>query len=1698
MMNANNSILFMQQQPAQSSQRPSIIQTSNTHQSNYIVASSSSGSSSGGGTIKQNKAPQQILPKPAANTSLSSSSMHGGTQSIITSASSTKQIVTQSKMAIVQQQSNQTQHFQSPPHQSQQIMSHGSSSPSPQPQQVTQSGSIILPSGSQPLLLNQMPVLVQQNAPQGVQLIIRPQTPQLTAPSLVIHNRPQMQQPQPQQLLRILNANGSMQLATATTPTFIVSSQANIIQQNLQSMKTPTSGSATIGSIQQQNRQPQQLINIGQSMAQIQNLQLNGNLTQIQMPNGLNGQFIQQLPAQFQQNIGGFNQIQPITAIATNATFQSPPQGSNTSQNEIVPNVVSTSQANQIQFTTNQQSTITMSPVATSQSQLIQSEPPILSSPPSGITFNSQPQTVIVTGDKQLHEISSPPPSGNYSIIHQQPSGEMINIDMSHHHHHQQHHQQQHQTNVKPPRKPKKSKKKQAMELAAQQAAEYQAQQQQQQQQIQQSEAQVMMSPTRNSQAPTGKLDLANVMKLCGIMEDDDFMDSDEPMMEQMEQQPSEHTQTIHIPASSGNENQDIMITIPGAGGSSDQPFTFTIPSSSLENATSAEGSIIHSGDGKVGENIPFMIRFDSGEAQNGGQPYTISIPNLTEDGTVIEEGRNTEIITSTTAPTSMGSMCVPTFVNSVLNSSVTPTIQSQINEIQNQLMAMPPASTASTKPTKAPRQKKQATKKSKKQLEKTIEAITTTNAQVPTQIGNIQISQIDSTSMKNNNLGNKNINNQIQIMPILEKSQSCGGQNNSGQMIDKQRMQVPIMQQSVSHQNNQQQNNNHNSGGHQQHHHHQQGSTSNNSGPSQVNINVQQNQLINVTNNLQMQVIANPQQQQQHHHNSGAQPAPAPPSSNAHQSQSQNSVVTSQPTLNAQNLIGNIINAQQGQPTGNIIIQGGHFNHQQQQSMPANIQVNIQNQTIANNIITTAAPVHQQNVQSNNQNQQPTAQSILSQLTGNLVLALSDDGRLILRHDPNIPQDAQSQVILQTILTGALGNVSLINEPLKTPQQNQQNNQQQQQQHVISSNGKIQQVTTVQNKNVIITSQAQQMQQPQQIYTNVVQSQPMPGHIITQNASQQMQMQQSKMESGTNNQQQQQTVVLPNPNILKFVELPKIQPNQQLFSLNTITNEITQLNPNQTTAALSPMERLLIVPSGINAQQLAQCLSQGQIHFNNIGQAPTSDPNKVQMQLHQQQIQLQQQQQMSYKTQPIVQKVNPIVKKEPIETKPKKVRGKKAKLLEEQQKLIKKEPIVVQAPAPKMIMQMSNVDTKMIKTTTITTSTVTTMVNSSAKSTITISPNPSLIVNQSKSSKNVQNFNNIQKATANMKSNPISVMPSQPTLITTKPNAVKAAKNNQIKSAGTPQLSPIISQQAVPPPLVSVNQAPIPRVQTIQLTPQKQQSLKNVQMQIQQLSAKLQNKNLLATLTADVDPTNPVHNNPLPILTNIDAMTDSEIYNALQRLFVEQQKILATGKIIPTIPAAAAAAVSPHTMSSNQQSGRNLQNSGMQPQPIFASNSSIVSPISASTSVSTLYGGGNSQTIPSPIQVNSPIVKQEAPCSASTSSSQPPPLVVSTPIQMQIKTEILLSPTSIPQTVTAPGPLATGSIVISPKYTTAPGKIQNEPVKEPKIIVDSKKDIVVLPPPPPEIDHAAILKQQQQQAAIEANRKMKITRSSL
>lgn len=72
-----------------------------------------------------------------------------------------------------------------------------------------------------------------------------------------------------------------------------------------------------------------------------------------------------------------------------------------------------------------------------------------------------------------------------------------------------------------------------------------------------------------------------------------------------------------------------------------------------------------------------------------------------------------------------------------------------------------------------------------------------------------------------------------------------------------------------------------------------------------------------------------------------------------------------------------------------------------------------------------------------------------LPQLTGHLSLSFSEDGRLLLKHNANQPQDSQSQMILQAILSGALCNVTLINET-STATQPQPNIQQS---NIIDSN---------------------------------------------------------------------------------------------------------------------------------------------------------------------------------------------------------------------------------------------------------------------------------------------------------------------------------------------------------------------------------------------------------------------------------------------------------------------------------------------------------------------------------------------------------------------------------------------------------------------------------------------------------------------
>lgn len=538
-------------------QGPQLITTSNQQRPQLITSAAaaaiqnpSAQTSTNNSGNKSSRGPQQILPKP---------------QTPINQISD-KNIVNQNQSKnVTVQQSGQIS--QSP--QPQQNVTAASS-----PQAATaaaaaaaQGGQIILPTGNintpQLLLSNQMPVIVQQNT-QGVQLILRPPTPQLATPSLVIHNtRPQLQQPQPQQLLRILNTNGPMQL---TTPTFIVSSQANLIQQNLQTIKTNTAtapitqlSSLHAAAAAPRSQQLAAAINshiLGQSVAQLQNLQLNGNLAQIHMSNGLNGPIISQLPAQFQQSIAAnFNQLnqninlnqlngtnlQQIAAAAAAAGAAAFQSATPSQVGEIqMPSVVS---AQNIQFSANNSQINTLhqpisitSPTVTPQPQLIQpvtsvTPDPVRNTTPAvlqNVVTPQQTTTVLVQPDNVVTPVTpglSVAPKVNNSVTNNKESIDAITTATT-------------ITTQKPAKKPKSRKKKTQQSVSTSvlktatcdkntsshtttsatatfsSTTSVTSGKQQQQQQ----------SPTITS---TGKLDLANVIKLCGIMEDDDYMDTE-------------------------------------------------------------------------------------------------------------------------------------------------------------------------------------------------------------------------------------------------------------------------------------------------------------------------------------------------------------------------------------------------------------------------------------------------------------------------------------------------------------------------------------------------------------------------------------------------------------------------------------------------------------------------------------------------------------------------------------------------------------------------------------------------------------------------------------------------------------------------------------------------------------------------------------------------------------------------------------------------------------------------------------------------------------------------------------------------------------------------------------------------------------------------------------------------------------------
>lgn len=161
-------------------------------------------------------------------------------------------------------------------------------------------------------------------------------------------------------------------------------------------------------------------------------------------------------------------------------------------------------------------------------------------------------------------------------------------------------------------------------------------------------------------------------------------------------------------------------------------------------------------------------------------------------------------------------------------------------------------------------------------------------------------------------------------------------------------------------------------------------------------------------------------------------------------------------------NIITNSISSHQPNNIGGVLINTSQAYHpqislQRSTNQSSSIQT-ITNQAALINTSATVAAAHLPQPSPNQQRQQiqmtmqptpniqmqmlPTTSiqpepsqisTLLSQLTGSLTLSFSEDGRWLLKHNANAPQDSQSQMILQAIQSGVLCNVLLINETTTT-----------------------------------------------------------------------------------------------------------------------------------------------------------------------------------------------------------------------------------------------------------------------------------------------------------------------------------------------------------------------------------------------------------------------------------------------------------------------------------------------------------------------------------------------------------------------------------------------------------------------------------------------------------------------------------------
>ncbi|XP_057653985.1 alpha-protein kinase 1-like [Diorhabda carinulata] len=579
----------------------------------------------------------------------------------------------------------------------------------------------------------------------------------------------------------------------------------------------------------------------------------------------------------------------------------------------------------------------------------------------------------------------------------------------------------------------------------------------------------------------------------------------------------------------------------------------------------------------------------------------------------------------------------------------------------------------------------------------------------------------------------------------------------------------------------------------------------------------------------------------------------------------------------------------------------------------------------------------------------------LMLQRSGGFKLTMGDDGRLILQHDPTINTDLQSQIILQSLLGGLVLQPSMdqqtVQQTVQTIQQQsvqtiqqqtvqsqtiqtvqQQTVQPQTVQHTIQSlQPQIQQQTvqqTIQHQTVNALQQPMQIVQPQPIQS--IHSQAQPLHSISQS---QVHSLQSQIQGQLQSLLQQQNHTVQHSNVpTQNVHSQTVQSVQNVQSMQQNLQNLQQNVQSVQQNIQSVQQNVRSVQQNVQSLQQniqsipQQTLQQPAQNFHTNHSHPQNQPVlKVQP---------------FQKSQPPVQTVQPIQHhiSNQQQSQQQQQQHQQQNLRENQQNQNNNAP----QPASYVVNLTPDQLEQLKRNGQLTVNGQTIFMQRPNKDQLDkkISPKSKTTkkVNKIQSIKNILHETENEPVKASNNSDPIkenvnksvdSALNAPPPKQTLPQNHVQPQPLQQTKpvqphalvqpsiqvqpktipdrskSLATPAVSQIPKQQKVAPTIISQdsngvdanpdvdkilvqileesNMSNVPnstsataptsqphqRITTIQLTPQKQQQLKNIQHQIQSLSARL-------------------------------TPGDVELQNTLKMLFTEQQKILASGKLLP------------------------------------------------------------------------------------------------------------------------------------------------------------------------------------------------------